>query len=169
LTGQKWSAGVAVPFLGTSQTTEVLSVKKKPTPAEIVIMASGAVALIFSFFKFYGAGDFGTSAWGSGLFPTATLMAIFAAAMAVVVALGVFGVSLPDRIVGFTWNQIHLVLGFFAALYAVAYLVVNTGLADKKVGFWGVLIGCLGALAGAIMLQREGSTSGAPPSAPPAA
>ena len=27
--------------------------KRNPTPAEIVIMASGAVALIFSFFDFY--------------------------------------------------------------------------------------------------------------------
>jgi hypothetical protein len=144
-------------------------VNKKPTPAEIVILASGAVALIFSFLKFFGVGDFGVSAWGSGLFPIATLMVIFVVAMAVVVALGLFGVSLPDRLVGFTWTQVHLVLGFFAALYAIAFLIVDNGGSDRKIGFWGVLIGCLGAFVGAILLQREGTTSSGAPPAPPTA
>lgn len=142
---------------------------KKPSPAEIVILASGAVALIFSFFKFFGVGDFGVSAWGSGLFPIATLMVIFVVAMAVVVALGLFGVTLPAQVAGFTWKQIHLVLGFFATLYAVAFLIVDNGGSDRKIGFWGVLIGCIGALVGAIMLQRESATAGGSTGGPPTA
>jgi hypothetical protein len=119
-------------------------------------MASGVVALLFSFFKFYGVGDFGSSAWASGLFPVATLMAIVAAVMAVQIALSKFaGVDLPDPPAGLTWVQVHLVLGFFAALYAIAWLIRSTGGADRKIGFWGVLIGCIGAFVGAIILYRE--------------
>ena len=109
--------------------------KNKPTTAEIVILASGAVALVFSFFDFFGVGDAGASVWKSGLFPVATLMVIFAVISAVVVGLKVMGVALPANVLGFTWPQIHLELGFFAALYAVAYLIVKTA-ADRKIGFW---------------------------------
>ena len=66
----------------------------KPTPGEITIMAGGAVALIFSFFDFYSyrqlRGSGGTSVWGSGLFPVATLMVIFVVIMALQVALTKF-------------------------------------------------------------------------------
>ena len=88
---------------------------RTPTPGEIVIMAAGVVALIFSFFDFYGADGFGKSVWGSGFFPIATLMVIFVIVMAVQIALTKFAnVNLPPRPLGFTWEQIHLVLGFFA-------------------------------------------------------
>ena len=44
---------------------------RRPSPGEITIMASGAVAFIFSFFDFYDYGGFGgggADAWSSGLF-----------------------------------------------------------------------------------------------------
>jgi hypothetical protein len=134
--------------------------RKSPTPGEIIIMVSGGVALIFSFFDFYSVdtafGGNGISAWSSGLFPVATLMVIFVTVMALQIALTKFAnVSLPERVAGLTWEQVHLVLGFFAALYAIAYLLVSKGSADFGIGFWFVLIGCIGALVGAVMLQRE--------------
>ena len=53
---------------------------KNPTPAEITIMAAGAVGLIFSFFDFYkidairlGSQSFGgdsVNVWSSGLSPS---------------------------------------------------------------------------------------------------
>jgi hypothetical protein len=139
-------------------------VDKSPTPGEIVIMASGAVALIFSFFDFYDAvfGG-GVSAWSSSLFPLATYIAIIGVIMAAQVALTKFAnVSLPDRIVGFTWPQIHLVLGFFTVLIAVGFLIVDLG-PDKAVGFWIRLIASIGLLVGAILLTKEraGSTPAA--------
>jgi hypothetical protein len=133
---------------------------KGPTPGEITIMAGGAVALIFSFFDFYTI-DVGTfsssaSAWSSGLFPVATLMVIFAVIMALQVALTKFAhVSLPARLLGFTWEQVHLILGFFAVVYAVAYLLQDRSGASLGIGFWGVLIGCGAAFVGAILLQKE--------------
>ena len=136
--------------------------QKAPTPAEIVIMAAGAVALIGSFLKFIGVGDIGKSAWGSGNFPIATLMVIFVVVMAVQIALTKFtNVNLPE-IPGFSWVQVHLALGFVAALYAIAYLVVKTGGFERKIGFWLILIGCIGAFVGAILLSKERAGGAAP-------
>jgi hypothetical protein len=145
---------------------------KKFSPGEITIMAAGVVALLFSFLTFYENPftDEGFSAWDSGLFPTATLMVIFVVIMAVVVALTKFtAVALPDLPFGFTWPQVHLVLGFFAALYALAWLVVDKGVADVGIGFWFVLLACLAAFVGAVLLQREGSGRSTPSGPPPAA
>ncbi|HEY7106240.1 MAG TPA: hypothetical protein VH986_07540 [Acidimicrobiia bacterium] len=147
---------------------------KTPTPGEITIMAGGAVALIGSFLHFYSVdtsfGSGSVSAWGSGLFPVATLMVIFAVISAVLVAVTKFAnVQLPERVLTFTWTQVYLVLGFFAALYAIAYLLVNKGGYDFGIGFWLILIGCLASLVGAILLLRERATTSGPgsPGVPP--
>ena len=141
-----------------------------PTPGEITIMAAGVVALIFSFLKFYKApvGPGHVSAWGSGLFPVATLMVIFVVIMAAQIALAKFtNVVFPQRVLGFTMTQIHLVLGFFAALYAVAWLIRSKGGADFGIGFWFVLIACIAAFVGAILLLREREASPPAPPSPP--
>jgi hypothetical protein len=139
---------------------------KNPTPGEIVIMAGGLVALIGSFLDFYelevGTFSEGQSAWSSGLFPTATLMVIFSVVAAVLVAVVKFGnVRLSSSVLGFTWEQIYLVLGFFAALYAIAYLLVSKGSLSFGIGFWLVLIGCIATFVGALLLQRERAGTGA--------
>jgi hypothetical protein len=130
---------------------------KQPTPGEIIIMAAGAVMLIFSFFDFAGS----TSAWGSGLFPVATLIAIYGIVMAVQVAVTTFAkVDLPDRVAGFTWEQVHLVLGVFALLMALGWLI--SGVPDKGIGLWFLLLGSIGLVVGAVMLQRERNTGALP-------
>jgi hypothetical protein len=146
-------------------------VDTKPTPGEITIMVAGIVALIASFLAFvkspFEGGD-SVNAWGKGLFPVATLMVIFVVVMAVQIALTKFAnVNLPDRVAGFTWIQIHLVLGFFAALYAVAFLIRSDQGADKGIGFWFILAACIAALVGAILLSKEraGGSSTPPPTA----
>jgi hypothetical protein len=145
-------------------------VDNKPTPGEITILAAGVVGLIASFLDFYGIGDAGSSVWSSGLFPVATLMVIFVIVMAVHVALTRFAsVNLPDQVAGFSWVQIHLALGFFATLYALAYLVVKTGGVDRKIGFWLILAACIAALVGAILISKERVGGGTPPTAPPTA
>ena len=162
---------------------------KTVTPGELTIMASGAVALVFSFFDFYGGpdvpevelptgrtlgGSTGLSAWSSGLFPVATLMVIFCVLMGLHVALTKFAnVHVPETVAGFTWTQIHLVLGFVAALYAIAFLIVKKGGGtDTKIGFWMIFLACIGALVGAVLLrnEREGARPSPPSSpSPPAA
>jgi len=136
---------------------------KKPTTAEIVIMASGAVALIFSFFDFYSFdsidGSVGYSAWSSSLFPLATYMAIIGVILGVQVALRAFsGMAMPERILGFTWQQIHLILAFFAVLIGIGYLIVD--IPGRAVGFWLMFIGSIGMLVGAVLEMNEAKSAG---------
>jgi hypothetical protein len=147
-------------------------VNKKPTPGEIVVMAGGAVALIFSFLPFFkldigGLSD-DVSAWGSGLFPVATLIPIFAAIAGALVALRVFANFNypPNGMLGFGWNSLLLALTFFAAILALAYLLVDKGGYDLGFGFFLVFIGAVGSLVGAILMQNEARTgAGGPPRA----
>jgi hypothetical protein len=152
--------------------------KPKLTPANIVILAAGAVVLIGSFLDFYKAttitveginirASFSANAWSSStnllLFPLTTLIVLFAVLMAAHVAVTAFAanVSLPDRVLGFTWDQIHLVLAVQATIMMIAYLIRNKGGLDFGIGFWLMLLGAIGLLVGAILRTRE--PAGAPP------
>jgi hypothetical protein len=137
---------------------------KKVTPAEIVILAAGVVTFVFSFLPFYKAASVAgitvsrasVSAWGKGLFPVATLIPIFGIVMAAQIAVTKWtSVRLPEHVLGFTWEQIHVALGLFAALLAICYLIVDRFGADFGFGFFLVLIGAIGLAVGAIMLQLE--------------
>jgi hypothetical protein len=127
--------------------------RQSPTPGEITIMAAGAVMLIFSFLNFAPK----TSAWGSGLFPIATLLPLYGLVMGLEIALTKFAsVKLPDRVLGFTWEQIHLALGAMAAVMAIGWLVTDTG--SKQIGQWFEILGGIALVVGALLLQRERNT-----------
>lgn len=125
--------------------------KKQPTPGEIAILAGGAAALIGSFLDFAGS----SSAWGKGLFLIATLVPIYAVLTAVLVALKFANVSVPERIAGFTQEQLVLVLGILGALMALCWLIAAE---DLGIGFWLVLLGSAAVCAGAFLLQKERAT-----------
>ncbi|MEJ7844054.1 MAG: hypothetical protein WKF93_00280 [Acidimicrobiales bacterium] len=135
-----------------------------PSTPEIVIMAAGGVALLGSFLPFVDVGgEFGVtiSAWGDGLLPIATYVAIFGVLQALAVALPRFaGMDVPRNVAGFTLLQVHLALGFFSALIMIGYLIVNDA---KGIGFWLMFLAAAGLLAGAVLLQREGSRPGTGP------
>jgi hypothetical protein len=145
--------------------------KPKLSPAGIVILASGALMLIGSFLPFYKVTFFGVSkswsAWSSStnllLFPLTTLVVLFGVLMAAHVAVTAFasGTNLPSRVLGFTWDQIHLVLAFQATVMMLAYLIRDKGGFDWGVGFWLMLLAAVGLLVGAILRTRE--PAGAPP------
>jgi hypothetical protein len=123
------------------------------TPGEWVIMGAAAVMLIASFLDF----AFKTSAWGTGLFPIATLIAIYGVVMGAQIAMVKFaGASLPERVAGFTWEQIHVALSVFALLMSLGWLI--SGLPQKSIGFWLLLFGSVALVVGAVMLQRERHT-----------
>jgi hypothetical protein len=137
-------------------------VDKNPTPGEIVVMAGAGVALLFSFFPFYSTeiGDFSddTSAWGSGLFPVATLIPIFAVIAGVLVALVRFANVRypPGGFLGFSWSTLLVALTFFSAILAVAFLIIDRPVGtDLGFGFWLMLIGAVGSLVGAIILMND--------------
>lgn len=139
--------------------------EKNPTPGEIVLMAGAGLTLLFSFFPFYKVevGNFSenTSAWGSGLFPVATLITIFAVIAGVLVALVRFAnVQFPPSgFLGIGWNPLLLVLSFFSALLAVAYLIADKPTGQSfGFGFWFVLIGAVGSLVGAVVMSTEAKT-----------
>ncbi len=148
---------------------------KKLTTGEIVIIASGAVAFLFSFFNFYkvdfGGETEGTSAWGDGLFPIATFVAVFGLVMALQIVLTKFAnMNLPAKIVDFTWPQVHLILGVFSALIMLGYLIIEKGGLDFGIGFWLMLLGSIGLVVGAVLLRNEQGAAAAAPgtgTAPP--
>jgi hypothetical protein len=126
---------------------------KSPTPAELTIMIAGAVMLVGSFLTFAVS----TSAWGTGWFPIATLLPVYGVVMALHIGLTKFAnVKLPDQVVGFTWEQIHLVLGVFAGFMAIGWLITDTG--DKGIGLWLEVLGGIALATGAVMMQRERQT-----------
>ena len=139
--------------------------EKNATPGEILVMAGAGLALVFSFLPFYKVefGNFSdnTSAWGSGLFPVATLIPIFAAGAGVLVALVRFAHVQypPGGLLGFGWNSLLLALTFFAMVLAVAFLIANKPAATSLgFGFWFVLIGAIGSFVGAVLLMNEAKT-----------
>src|SRR6478672_7390281 len=75
--------------------------RRAPDPAEITVLAGAGVVLLASFLAFYevSAGPFSDSrnAWGTGLFPLATLIVLFAVAAGVLVLVRVLGAQIPDR------------------------------------------------------------------------
>ena len=124
--------------------------RKPPTPGELVILIAGGVMLIASFLDFAS----NQSAWASGLFPVATLIALYGVVMAGQIALVKFAnAALTERVGGFTWEQVDLALAVFALLMSLGWLV--SGITQKQIGFWLLLFGSIALVLGALMLQRE--------------
>lgn len=141
----------------------------KLSPPNIVILVAGAVMLIASFLGFYKfdipiqhvggitiGGSRSFNAWSSGQFLIATIPAFIGLAMAAQIALVAFGnVTPPDKPFGLTWDQVHLVLGFQAALMMLAFLVRAKPTNSFGIGFWLMLLAAIALLVGAFMRVRE--------------
>ena len=146
----------------------------QPKPSEIIIMVSGLVALISAFlawvsidFGEFGGGSADANAFDEGFFPLATYIPLIGLLMALQIVLSRFAnVSFPERVLSFTWTQIHLALSIFAGLLAIGFLLLDTA-GDKGIGFWLAFLASIGLIVGAVMLQREGEAASAAPSAPP--
>ena len=129
---------------------------KPPTTSELIIMIAGAVMLVGSFLSFARfVGN--TNAWGTYLFPIATLLPLYGVVMALQIALSKWAnVKLPPSVAGFTWEQVHLVLGLLAGFMAIGWLI--TDLQNKGIGFWLEVLGGIALAVGAVMMQRERHT-----------
>ena len=138
----------------------------KLSPANVVILAAGVLILIGSFLAFYkvsvaGSGSASVNAWDRGQFMIATLPALLGSFMALQVGLVAFGhIDMPNRLLGLTWDQMHLVLSLQAALLMLSFLArtrfsatfdtfrIETTLG---VGFWLMLVAAIGLVVGAFM------------------
>lgn len=135
---------------------------KKLTTSDIVILISGVVLLVASFIPWIeidiGFGSESENAWGT--FPAFVYPAIAGTIAAAHVALTkLTGTSVPDRVAGFTWTQIHLVLGLWATLTMLGVALIDTDPADKAIGLWLSFIAAIALLVGAIMRDREPAES----------
>ncbi|CAN5872629.1 hypothetical protein BH23ACT2_BH23ACT2_30250 [soil metagenome] len=129
-----------------------------PKPSQIVIMASGAVTFLFSFFAFFTFFGESRNAWSgdAGTLFMATWPALFGLIAAGLAALGAFAadnVTLPDRVLTFTLAQVTFVLAFTSFVIMFGYLL-GGGAGDgagKGFGFILMLLGSVGLLVGAVM------------------
>jgi hypothetical protein len=166
-------------------------VNQNPRPSELIIMISGVALFIFSFLTWIEISDRGESvgwnAWGGGdgadffsypgLFPIASISALLGLAAAVVIALRLFAnVNLPERVVGFTWNQVHLVIAVFCALVTLSWVILDKSFGDDAggadvgagIGLWLSVIAAIGLVVGAVMLTKDdGAPAGNPNAGPP--
>jgi hypothetical protein len=133
-------------------------------------MISGVVALVSIFLTWLSVGDFEDySGFGDFVFPFGTYIGLIGLVMGLQVALSRFAnVNFPDRVLGFTWTQIHLALAVFAGLLALGFLIQNlpAGI-DKGIGLWLGILGSIGLVVGAVMLHLEGERTTTTSSAPP--
>ncbi len=126
---------------------------KSPTPAEWTILAAGAVMLVASFLDF----QVDASVWSKYVFPVPALLPLYGVIMAVQITVAeLLRLKLPRRVAGFTWEQVHLVLGLMAGLLALAWLVTDTG--KKPIGQWLLIAGGFALAIGAVRMQRERHT-----------
>lgn len=133
-------------------------------PSQIVILASGAVLFLFSFFDFFDGGGNGWDDFGLTTFPA--LFGLIAAGAVAAVAFG--NVKLPEPILTFSVNQILLILGVTAFLILFGILLAFEG--DKGIGLYFSLLGSIGLIAGTVMEQLDPSArpvGNAGPSTPP--
>ncbi|MEP6659742.1 MAG: hypothetical protein ABJD24_07490 [Acidimicrobiales bacterium] len=154
--------------------------KRQITVADAIFGVGSLLTFLFSFFDFIGAGDFGISAWASGVFPLGTIPAVLGLLGIIVVVLDLTGAAkLPDQVLTLNWRQIRLTWGLTAAVIMLAYLIVDKGSGvNLKFGGWIMLIGSLLMAAGSIMavlgkgteMVNLGKPSGpvTPPPPPPA-
>src|SRR5690349_18266854 len=100
-----------------------MAIRQPATPGEIIIMVAGLVMLAASFLDFAGH----TSAWGDGVFPIGALLPIYGTIMAAQVAITKYGNlnTRGRRVLGYTWEQLLLVIGLMAGLMSLAWLVTD--------------------------------------------
>jgi len=137
-------------------------VNGKLSLANGVILAAGVVMLIASFLDFYtfpsSAGSNSFNAWsggnGFGIFGIATVVVLCGIVMAAQVGITAFanGVNVPDRVLGLSWDQIHLALGFQAAVMMLAFLARSkVASLSFGIGFWFMLLAGISLSVGAVM------------------
>ena len=135
-------------------------------PSTWMLMGGGVLLLLSTFLDWFSvsAGGFsvGENAWNTDGFG---LLGIYCALIGLVIGGGValmqFGnMTMPDEVLGFNHDQIHLILSGFALLITVGFVVRG----DVGIGLWLGLVGSAVMLAGAIM-DIKGETA---PAARPA-
>jgi hypothetical protein len=147
----------------------------KLSTSDIITLAAGAVMLIAGFLAYWkfpgfssvrfdpttgrvvsgGGSEITKNVFGDYAFPLATFVWLFGILAAAHIALTKFAnVDLPETVLDFTWNQIHLVLAVYCALVQV-FLLITSDLPDKGIGFWLLTLGAIALVVGAVLRMQE--------------
>jgi hypothetical protein len=107
---------------------------RRPTLGQAIVMAAGILLFIWGFLPWYSDAGGSANAWSQetipGLLLTATWVPLLSLAIAIFVAIKVFFDGFPDRIFGFTWAQLSMVVGLFGVLISLGFLVANRSLGN---------------------------------------
>lgn len=151
----------------------------KLSTSDIITLAAGAVMLIAGFLAYWKIPsgfdlktgkitDEGKNVFGDFAFPLATFVWLLGILAGVHIALTKFAnVNFPEKILDFTWNQIHLVIGVFCVLVQV-FWIITSDTPDKGIGFWLLTLGSIALVVGAVLRLQE-SPSPAGGATPPTA
>lgn len=109
-------------------------VARRPTFGQGVVMASGVLLFIWGFLPWYSDAGGSANAWSTvtipGLLLTATWVPLLSLAIVVFVAIKVFANGFPNKILGFSWAQLSIMVGLFDVLITLGFLVANRRLGD---------------------------------------
>jgi len=105
---------------------------RKLTLGQAIVMITGVLLFIFGFLPWYSDAGGSANAWSTetipGLLLTATWVPLLSLAIVLFVAIKVFGNGFPDTVLGFTWAQLSVVVGFIDVLITLGFLVANRSL-----------------------------------------
>jgi hypothetical protein len=134
--------------------------ERRPTLGQLIVMGAGVLLFIWGFLPWYSDAGGSANAWSQetipGLLLTATWVPLLSLAIAIFVAIKVFADGFPDRVFGFTWAQLSIVVGLFGVLISLGFLVANRSLGNLGslnlgAGLILSLITSLVLLAGAVL------------------
>jgi hypothetical protein len=105
---------------------------RKLTLGQAIVMITGVLMFVWGFLPWYSDAGGSANAWSTetipGLLLTATWVPILSLAIVVFIAIKVFGNGFPDTVLGFTWAQLAIVVGFIDVLISLGFLVANRSL-----------------------------------------
>jgi hypothetical protein len=133
---------------------------RRLTLGQAIVIVTGVLLFIWGFLPWYSDAGGSANAWSTetipGLLLTATWVPILSLAIVVFIAIKVFGNGFPDSVLGFTWAQLSIVVGFIDVLISLGFLVANRSLGslgslDLGPGLILSFITALVLLAGALL------------------
>lgn len=105
---------------------------RRMTLGQAIVMVTGVLLFIWGFLPWYSDAGGSANAWSTetipGLLLTATWVPLLSLAIVVFTAIKVFGNGFPDSVLGFSWAQLSIVVGFIDVLISLGFLVANRSL-----------------------------------------
>lgn len=135
---------------------------RPPQGWELLIMGGGLAMLVGSFLQFLtvssDADDRHWNAWSNAfnLFPVSAIVVLLGVAAAGELVLTRYTSSrLSERVGGFSWPEIRLLIGFLSTLTMLGYLVREIPSIGNGAGLFIVLIGAASLFAGGLAERRQ--------------